>query len=96
MNARMKLIARERAGLFVVSVDVAGADGSLQTGKWANLQNGLKRMLLLLRSPIASFRWAWAKRQAVSRKKHNGISNWQARRTNSFAECERDGIVMGF
>jgi hypothetical protein len=53
-------------------------------------------MLLLLRSPIASFRWARAKCQAVANKKQNGISNWQARRTNSFAECERDGIVMGF
>ncbi len=96
MNARMKLIAHERAGLFVVSADVAGADGRLQVGKWASLQNGLKRMLLLLRSPIASVRWARAKRQAVASKKQNGLSNWQGRRTNSFAECERDGIVMGF
>lgn len=94
MNARMKLIARERAALFVVSADAAGNDGRLQVGKWASLQNGLKRVLLLLRSPIASFRWA--KRKAVANKKQNGISNWQGRRTNSFAECEQDGIVMGF
>lgn len=96
MNARMKLIARERAGLFVVSADVAGADGRLQVGKWASLQNGLKRVLLLLQSPIASFRWAWAKREAVARKKQDSASNWQGRRANSFAECEQDGIVMGF
>lgn len=96
MNARMKLIARERAGLFVVSADVVGAAGRLQTGKWSRLQNGLKRMLLLLRSPLASFRWARTKRKAVVRKKQNSVSNWQGRRTNSFAECERDGIVMGF
>jgi hypothetical protein len=96
MNARMKLIAREPSGLFVVSAHVAGADGCLQVGKWASLQNGLKRMLLLLRSPIASVRWAWAKRDAVASKKQNSVSNWQGRRSNSFAECERDGIVMGF
>jgi hypothetical protein len=96
MNARMKLVARERAGLVVVCADMAGADGRLQAGKWVRLQNGLKRMLLLLHSPIASFRWARAKRKAVARKKQDSVSNWQGRRTNSFAECERDGIVMGF
>jgi hypothetical protein len=96
MNARMKLIAQERAGLFVVSADVAGADGRLQVKKRASLQNGLKRMLLLLRSPIASLRWARARREALASKKQKSGSNWQGRRTNSFAECERDGIVMGF
>jgi len=96
MNARMKLITQERAGLFVVSADVAGIDGRLQAGKWASLQNGLRRMLLLLRSPIASIRWTRAKREALASKKQKGVSNWQGRRTNSFAECERDGIVMGF
>jgi hypothetical protein len=94
MNARMKLIARERASLFVVPVDVAGSDGSLQTGKWARVQNGLKRMLLLLQSPIASLKWARAKRKALTPKQDSSY-DWQGRRSNSFAECERDGIIMG-
>lgn len=94
MNARMKLIAQERAGLFVVCAEVAGADGSLQAGKWARLQNGLKRMLLLLQSPIASFKWARAKHKALAPKQDSSY-DWQGRRSNSFAECERDGIVMG-
>jgi len=96
MNARMKLKVPERAGLFVVSADAAGADGRLPVGRWASLQNGLNRLLLLLQSPIASFRWAWAKRKAVAGKKQNGVPDWQGRRSNSFAECEQDGIVMGF
>jgi hypothetical protein len=94
MNARMKLIAREHAGLFVVSADAAGADRSLQAGKWARVQNGLKRMLLLLQSPIASLKWARAKRKALTPKQDSSYA-WQGRRSNSFAECERDGIVMG-
>ena len=53
-------------------------------------------MLLILRSPIASFRWARAKHKALAKLKQNGISDWQGRRSNSFAECEQDGIVMGF
>jgi len=93
MNARMKLIARERATRFVVSAGVAGADGRLQSGKWARLQNRVKRMLLLLQSPIASFRWARAKSQVLARKNQD---NWQGRRSNTFAEYERDGIIMGF
>lgn len=94
MNARMKLIARERASRFVVCADVAGGEGRLP-GKWARLQNRLKRMLLLLQSPIASFRWAQAKRKAAARKKQNSVPNWLGPWTNSFAECERDGIVIG-
>lgn len=50
----------------------------------------------LLRSPIASFRWARAKHKALAKLTQNGVSGWQGRRSNSFAECEQDGIVMGF
>jgi hypothetical protein len=91
MNARMKLIARERAGLFFVFRK--GAGGNLQSGRWQRLRKKVQRMLLLLRSPIASLRWARAKSQALTRKKQN---TWQSRRSNNFAECERDGIIMGF
>jgi hypothetical protein len=91
MNARMRLIARERAGLFFVFRK--GVDGNLQSGRWQRLRKKVQRMLLLLRSPIASLRWARAKSQALTRKKQN---TWQSRRSNNFAECERDGIIMGF
>jgi hypothetical protein len=60
------------------------------------LQKKLKRMLLLLRSPIASFHWARDKHKALAKLKQNAASGWQGRRSNSFAECERDGILMGF
>jgi hypothetical protein len=93
MNARTKLVAREPAALFVASAEAAG--GRSQTEKWTFLQKKLKRMLLILRSPIASFRWARAKHKALAKLKQNGVSGWQGRRSNSFAECERDGIVMG-
>lgn len=95
MNARTKLLARERAALFVVSAEMAGG-GCSQTGKWALLQKKLNRMPLILRSPTASFRWARAKHKALAKLTQNGVSDWQGRRSNSFAECERDGIVMGF
>ena len=96
MNARMKLAAREHAALFVISAEAAGGRGRSHAGKWTSLQKKLKRMLLLLRSPIASFRWARAKHKALAKLKQNGVSGWQGRRSNSFAECERDGILMGF
>jgi hypothetical protein len=96
MNARMKLVTREHAALFLISAEAAGGGGSLQAGTWTSLQKKLKRMLLLLRSPIVSFRWAWAKHKALVKLKQNAVSGWQGRRSNSFAECERDGILMGF
>jgi hypothetical protein len=96
MNARTKLVAREPAALFVVSAKAAGGRGCSQTERWTLLQKKLKRMLLILRSPIASFRWARAKQKAAAKLKQNGIPDWQGRRSNSLAECEQDGIVMGF
>jgi hypothetical protein len=95
MNARTKLVAREPAALFAVSAEAAG-DGRSRAAKWTQLRKKLKRMLLILRSPIASFRWARAKHKALAKVNQNGVSGWQGRRSNSFAECERDGIVMGF
>ena len=54
-------------------------------------------MLLILRSPLVQFfRWAQAKHKALAKVNQNGVSGWQGRRSNSLAECERDGIVMGF
>lgn len=96
MNARTKLVAREHAALFVVSAEAAGGHGRSLAGKWTSLPKKLKRMLLLLRSPIVSFRWARDKHKALAKLKQNDVSDWQGRRSNSFAECERDGIVMGF
>lgn len=96
MNARTKLIALEPAALVIVSAEAAGGGGRSQTEKWALLQKKLKRMLLILRSPIGSLRWARAKHKALAKLKQNGVSGWQGRRSNSLAECERDGIVMGF
>jgi len=96
MNARTKLVAREPAALFVVSAEADGGRGRSQTEKWTLLQKKLKRVLLILRSPIASILWARAKHKALAKLKQNGVSDWQGRRSNSLAECERDGIVMGF
>lgn len=96
MNARMKLVGREHAALFVISAEAAGGCGRLPAGKWSSLQKKLKRMLLLLRSPIASLRWARDKHKARAKLKQNAVSGWQGRRSNNLAECERDGILMGF
>jgi hypothetical protein len=96
MNARTKLVALEPAALVIVSAEAAGGGGRSQTERWTLLQKRLKRMLLILRSPIASFRWARAKHKALGKQKQNGVSGWQGRRSNSLAKCEQDGIVMGF
>jgi hypothetical protein len=94
MNTRMKLLKREHAPLFVISAEAAGERSDAR--KWTSLRKKLKRMPLLLQSPIASFRWARDKHKALTKLKQNADSGWQGRRSNSFAECERDGIVMGF
>lgn len=90
MNARIKLVARGCAALFVVSAESAGGRGRSRAKK------KIKRMLLILRSPLASFRWARAKHKALAKLNQNDVFDWQGRRSNSFAECERDGILMGF
>src|SRR5579871_2748927 len=77
MNARMKLVAREHAALFVISAEAAGGGGRSATGQWTSLQKKLKRMLLLLRSPIASLRWARDKDKALAKLKQNAVSGWQ-------------------
>jgi hypothetical protein len=94
MNARMKLVGQNRASLYVISHDRAGE--SLESNKWIRLRRALKRVKLLLGSPVASFRWTMAKHRAAARKKQTSVPGWQGRRSNNFAECEKDGIVMGF
>ncbi len=93
MNARMKLVG-QNPSLYVISCDQAS--GGLQSKKWIRLRRALKRVKLLLRSPVASFRWAMAKHKAAARGKQTSVPGWQGRRSNNFAECEKDGIVMGF
>ncbi len=93
MNARMRRIEGPNAGLLVIAYDAASG---VQSGRWTRFLWALKRTRLLLGSPAASFRWAMAKRKAAARKEPVKTSGWQGRRKNSFAECEQDGIVMGF
>ena len=94
MDARMRRVERPSADLLVVASGTGG--GCLPLGRWARFQRAWERAKLLLESPIASFRWARAKRRAADRKKPTPASGWQGRRKNSLAECEQDGIVMGF
>ena len=94
MDARMRRVERPSADLLVVASDAGG--GCLPLRRWARFQRALERTRLLLGSPIASLRWARAKRRAAARKKSAPASKWQGRRKNSLAECEQDGIVMGF
>jgi hypothetical protein len=95
MNARTKLVTREPA-LFVVSAEPAGDSGRSHTDKRTLLQNKLKRMLLISRSPIASLRWARTKHKALGKLSQDRASSWQGRILNSFAAAERDGILMGY
>ena len=60
MNARMKSVD---AGLLVIVSKQA-----CKQGKWTRVWRALGRIGLLLGSPIASFRWARAKRKAKVRK----------------------------
>jgi hypothetical protein len=93
MNARMRAV-RPDSGLYVIVGCAAGV--RVQLGRWARFQQVMERAKLLLGSPVASFRWACTKRRAVARKNPPTTSDWQGRRSHSFAESERDGIVMGF
>ncbi len=90
MNARMNKAEHCQANLYLISPEVIG---DLQAGRWIKFQRALERIRLLLGSPIASLRWAIAKRRInVGKKAMNG----KRRRSSSLAECEQDGIVMGF
>src|SRR5215467_10869053 len=66
MKAGTRTVGRFKAGLRVVSSDTVR--GELRPGWWVRLRRALGRMGLLLVSPIVSFRWARAKRKAISRK----------------------------
>ena len=90
MNARMNKAKRCQANLYLVSPEVISG---LQAGRWIKFQRDLERIRLLLGSPIASLRWAIAKRRANAGK---NAMNGKRRRSSSLAECEQDGIVMGF
>jgi hypothetical protein len=90
MNARMNKADQRQANLYLISPEVIG---DLQAGRWIKVRRALERIRLLLGSPIASLRWAISKRKVKAAKK---AMNGKRRRNSSLAECERDGIVMGF
>jgi hypothetical protein len=90
MNARMNKAEHCQANLYLISPEVIGG---LQAGRWIKFQRALERIRLLLGSPIASLHWAIAKRRINAGKK---AMNGKRRRSSSLAECEQDGIVMGF
>lgn len=93
MNARMKKVVRPHGGPFVISAGKSRED--LQQGGRIRFQRTLERIRLLLSSPIASFRWAIAKRRSAAGKKGTGLparKGW----CSTFADYERDGIVMGY
>jgi hypothetical protein len=90
MNARMNKAEDCPANLYLISPEVIG---DLQAGRWIKFQRDMVRIQLLMGSPIASLHWAMAKRRAKAGKK---AMNGKGRRSSSLAECEQDGIVMGF
>ena len=79
-----------QANLYLISTEV---NGGLQAGRWIKFRRALERIRSLLGSPIASLRWAIAKRRVNAGKK---AMNGKCRRSSSLVECEQDGIVMGF
>jgi hypothetical protein len=93
MNARIRIVTRISVCPLVVS---PAKENGLQAGKWERFQKTLGRIRLLSGSPIASLRWAIAKRRAETKKKQKNGSNWLRRHCNNFAQYEQDGIVMGF
>lgn len=90
MNARIRIARR----VCVPTVVDSGTCSGLPQGKWRRFQRAVGRITLLLGSPIASFRWAMAKRRAIARK--NGNTSDGQKSLSNFAQYERDGIVMGF
>ena len=82
MNARIKSVEQPGAGLLIV-VSYKACSG-LQQGRWTRIRRALGRIRLLLGAPIASFRWAKAKRRASSRKNEAAV------------ESECDASVMGW
>jgi len=90
MNARMNKAEHCQASLYLISPEMIGG---LQAGRWIKFCRALERIRLLLGSPIASLRWAIAKRRVNAGRK---ATKGKRRCSSSLAECEQDGIVMGF
>jgi hypothetical protein len=95
MNARMKAVIRFNGGLLVISPDKAC--GGLQKGRWwTRFQRTLERIRLLLGSPVASFRWARAKRRVESRKKGMSTPESKGHHSSSLSDCVMDGVIPGY
>jgi hypothetical protein len=97
MNARTKKVEGNHVGLHVISC--RGESHGVQPGRWTRIKRTLGRIGLLMVSPVASFRWARAKRNARYRQQGiPGIATGRAkpRRVSGLAECANDGIVMGY
>lgn len=74
MNARMKTSGRPGVSLFVIASAPDQDRRGLPEGTWIRLQRALGRLTLLMSSPIASFRWARAKRRAAARRNGTQVS----------------------
>ena len=98
MNARTKEVEGNRVGLHLVSS--MGAKHGVRSGRWTRIKRTLGRMGLLMVSPVASFRWARARRNASCRQRQGvpgkAAGNGKSRRMNGLEECAYDGFVMGY
>jgi len=90
MNARMKTSGRPGVSPFVITPDQACR--ALPQGTWTRLQRALGRLVLLMGSPIASFRWARAKRRALAQKNEAQLSRKQ-NHSDGFADGEGLGVL---
>lgn len=67
MSARMKSAIEARNAIYVLSHKEI-CRRSIDQRLWHRFKNALGRGLLLLRTPIASFRWARAKRKLRAKR----------------------------
>ena len=78
MNAQMKTSGRPGVSLFVIAPAPGQDRRGLREGTWIRLQRTLGRLTLLMSSPIASFRWARAKRRAAAQRNGTEVSGSQS------------------
>ena len=92
MNARMKTSGRLGVSLFVIAPDQDRR--GVPQGTRLRLQRALGRLRLLMSSPIASFRWARAKRRVTAQRNGTEVSGSQS---HAAGVASDEGLgVLGF
>jgi hypothetical protein len=90
MNARMTTVERRRFRRLIVAAD-RDHDGA-SAAWWVRWLRAGQRVRLLLRSPMASLRWAIARRRVAATRRGADVSSDQSGSASVAAGSMRDRI----